>query len=516
LRLWILLYAASGFCALALEVLWFRVLDVAVKSKATTFGTMLALYLVGCAAGCFLAVPVVNRLRRPLRAFLLAQCGLLAYAGLAMVLLTWLPTDTPGLYDIHQFWGRASYLHRHQRLLLLYGLLPAVLFLPATTLMGFSFPVLQRAVHDDRRSTGRKVGLLQAANIAGCVAGSLAVGLLGLRFIGTSGCLRVLMACGIAFAVVGLRTPGRRAQFAWMAALLALLAVMVPTQSRLWLRLHGTEDTMSLVREDATGVAALVPRRAAWLVFVDGKSHSWLPFGGVHTQLGATPSLVHPEPRDIAIIGLGSGDTAWASLCRPETRSLDVFEISGGQPRLLQRLADRDRLPDLVSFLKDPRLNIHVADGRHALASSGKEYDIIEADALWPDVAYAGNLYSTEFFRMCGGKLKPGGLVCTWAPTARVYASFISAFRYVMGPPNRGILLGSNEPIQVDIDAWNERLESEAVRRYLGERRIGIVSGLLQSLQLHNKRGGRPRGRDQNRDLFPRDEFIMDLYGEPF
>jgi hypothetical protein len=33
-RSWILLYALSGFCALSLEVVWFRVLDVALKSNA--------------------------------------------------------------------------------------------------------------------------------------------------------------------------------------------------------------------------------------------------------------------------------------------------------------------------------------------------------------------------------------------------------------------------------------------------------------------------------------------------
>ena len=41
--LWIALYALSGFCALSLEILWFRLMDVAAKSIAFTFGTMLFL-----------------------------------------------------------------------------------------------------------------------------------------------------------------------------------------------------------------------------------------------------------------------------------------------------------------------------------------------------------------------------------------------------------------------------------------------------------------------------------------
>ena len=49
--LWLSLYALSGFVALSLEILWFRLVDVAVKSTAFTFGTVLGTYLLGSAAG---------------------------------------------------------------------------------------------------------------------------------------------------------------------------------------------------------------------------------------------------------------------------------------------------------------------------------------------------------------------------------------------------------------------------------------------------------------------------------
>src|SRR5574341_538405 len=47
----LLLYGLSGFLALSLAILWFRVMDVGVKSTAYTFGTVLALYLLGLGAG---------------------------------------------------------------------------------------------------------------------------------------------------------------------------------------------------------------------------------------------------------------------------------------------------------------------------------------------------------------------------------------------------------------------------------------------------------------------------------
>src|SRR5262249_10757891 len=93
---WIALYALSGFCALSLEMLWFRILEIAVKSMAYTFGTLLAVYLPGSAAGSFAGMVLARRLRHPRSAFLACQCLLLAYAAAVMTALVWLPPTLPG------------------------------------------------------------------------------------------------------------------------------------------------------------------------------------------------------------------------------------------------------------------------------------------------------------------------------------------------------------------------------------------------------------------------------------
>jgi len=511
-RSWVVLYALGGFCALSLEVVWFRLLDVALKSNAFTFGTLLCVYLLGSALGCLTAAARADRVARPLPVFLALQCGLIAYAALVVVLVVWLPSDTPVLRWYHEYWAGSLHVRVYDRntwpgTLRLYALLPLILFGPPTFLMGASFPLLQRAAQDDPATAGRKVGFLQAANIAGCVAGSLAIGLAALGHIGTTGALRVILGGGIVFAVLGLATGWRRS-FAGAALVLLILAAAVPGEGRLWMRLLGRVESAGVVNEDATGVAAVAEMSSGGHgVFVNGKHHSTIPFGGTHTRLGAAPAIVHPAPQDVAIIGLGSGDTAWASACRPETRSVTVFEISGGQPGLLAEFAARTRYPPLVSFLGDPRVRILVEDGRRALQSSAAQYDVIEADALWPSVAYSGNLYSEEFFSMCARRLKPGGLVCTWAPTPRIYSTFVTVMPYVIGLGDRQVLVGSNEPLDVDLPAWRVRLDSPEVRAYLGDEGVASTDWMLERLQALHRSGRREPERDRNRDLFPRDEF---------
>jgi predicted membrane-bound spermidine synthase len=510
-RLWLLVYGLSGFCALSLEIVWFRVVDVAVKSTAFTFGTVLFLYLLGSGAGCLIGARLAPRVARPLSAFLLCQCALLAYAAAALLAFATLPADLPLYRWFVGYWrdgnpllpGRPGTLGG---LLLLYLGLPLVLYGPPTLLMGLSFPILQRAVQDDPRTSGFKVGLLQACNIAGCVAGTLLVGLAALSRLGTVGTLRALLACGIVFASIGLWRAPRRA-FGVAAVVLLALLVALPAGDAFWRRLHGQQaGDRALVEEDASSVVALTSRHPGrWRVWVNGHSHSYLPFGGVHSLLGALPVVVHPSPRQVAVVGLGSGNTAWAGGCRSETERVTVFEISAPQPRLLQRLAAMGESPaSLDRLLQDPRVALRVADGRNALLKEDARYDVIEIDALWAFYAGSGNLYSVEFFDLASRRLQPGGLMCTWAPTHRVRDTFRRVFPYVLA--TREILLGSREPLGHERFKWRERLARPDVAAYLGEETASDLARVLQALR---RLEAPPEDARLNHDLLPRDEFAL-------
>ncbi|HEX9189642.1 MAG TPA: fused MFS/spermidine synthase, partial [Vicinamibacteria bacterium] len=503
---WLGLYGLSGFVALSLEIVWFRVLDVAVKSTAFTFGTVLAVYLLGSAAGCFAAIALLDRIERPLRAFLLVQCGMLAATAGGLLLLA---RGLPGESFYVAYWrGYGFFALGHATdataLTRLYVLLPLLLFGLPTALMGFSFPVLQRAVHDDVRDSGRKVGLLQAANIAGCVAGSLLVGLLSVEVLGTAATARALVLAGVAFALLGWRRYGRL--FTVPLVAIVALASLLPDGEALWRRLHGLGgETRALFDEDATGVVAVTEEapgeRWRYRLSINGKGNSWLPYGGVHTAFGALPALVHPLPRRVAIVGLGSGDTAWAAACRRETEAVTVVELSSPQPRILRRLLDLEPLPDLARFLDDPRVRVRIADGRQVLQSEDETYDLVEADPIWPAAAYSGNLYSREFYTIVARRLRPGGVACTWAPTPRVRASFTSVFPHVLVEGGGSILVGSLAPLPPDAEAWLARLD--AATAYLGRGRARAVRERLLRLAP----GGPLAGAAENRDLDPRDEF---------
>ncbi|MEE9126430.1 MAG: fused MFS/spermidine synthase, partial [Planctomycetota bacterium] len=503
--LWVILYALAGFQGLALEMVWFRICEVATKTAAFTFGTVIGIYLCGLALGSLLGSWLVLRLRRPLRAFLICQTVILLASVLSVCALVRLPPDSPILNVLFDYWGldQALVPLPQREFNHLFFVLPLGLFLVPTTLMGFSFAILQRAVHDDASTSGRKVGVLQAANIAGSAAGSLIVGLVLLDTIGSAGTLRLfVVGFGLLFLWLCLRYYGTRPVFVALGVALLLVVGVLPGNEELWLRLHGQRARGALVQEDASGVVTLGPVADRWNMRVNGVGHSWLPFGGIHSQLGIVPALVHPDPKDVAIIGLGSGDTAWAAGCRSETRNVTVFELCSPEVRLLERVAETGDYPRLQQFLRDERVRIVIGDGRNALAREDKKYDLIESDALYPMSSHSGNVFSVEFFQLCASRLKPGGIMCAWAPTPRSNASFHRAFAHVLAVGS-GFLLGSNDPLQVDVPLFARRLQSVLERSYISEPMAQQTWSTLQTIELAVV----AQGAELNHDLFPRDEF---------
>jgi spermidine synthase len=542
---WAVLFGFSGLLALSLEIVWFRLLDVMMKSIAFTFGTLLVLYLgplgLGSVAGSFIA----RRTLRPAVVFLALQAAVTLAAAVSFLEVMHIVDGAPWF---HQYFENLAPLNIPEAVSRLRGAffqsasdgpagdatlstfvrlfvaLPAMLVVVPTFLMGCSFPILHRIIQTDLARVGRRVGHLLLANIVGSLVGSVVTGWVLLEYAGTSGTLKMVAAGGAVFAVLAVErwwrarpvaSPGRRhtpaAIGATAVALVASPVLLIPDNDALWSRLHGTATNRSVIVEDRSGLSVIRTESAQAVVFVNGLSQSALPYGGLHTALGAIPALLHPEPKSAAIIGLGSGDTVYAVAGRKEIERIDCIEIIDGQLRALKALNAIRRFGGLRGLLDDPRVSHTSGDGRIHLVRSRVRYDIIEADALQPHTSHSGNLYSEEFFRLVRDRLSPGGLAVTWVPTERVQNSFLRAFPHAIGMP--GILLGSSEPIRIDRTAVARRAADPDVRAHFAADGVDIVqlmethlAGPIASYGPEFPRGGLI---DFNSDRFPRDEFDL-------
>jgi hypothetical protein len=406
---------------------------------------------------------------------------------------------------------------------LLYVVVPAFLIALPTFVMGFAFPVLQRVVQTDFARLGRHVGALLLANIAGSAAGTLLTGWLALNRLGTAGTFKMLLLLSAVFPLAALRVlppasrrssrplMNGRAGAAALVVGIALVLAAAPGSAALWATLHGARIHQNVFAEDATGLSVLRIEGAGasgrTTVFVNGLGQSWIPYGGIHTALGLLPAFIHPDPKDIAVIGLGSGDTAYAAAGRPDVETITCIEIIRPQLETLTRLAQRVPYEGLLGLLHDGRFRHVSGDGRLALMRSAARYDIIEADALRPSSAYSGNLFSDGYFELMRRRLRPHGLAVTWSPTVRVHNAFVRVFPHVVVLPE--ILIGSNEPIVLDRAAVLARLADPRARFHYARAGIRVdelVASHLMELARYTPEFDRSILADFNTDLFPRDE----------
>ncbi len=516
-----LVFALSGFLALSFEIVWFRLLGVMLKSTTLTFGTLLAIYLLGLGAGAALGSAVAKRIGRPGAVFAGLVLGAGTWAALSVTLLaarlnewpllTWLPSPYSGSENID--------------VIKVYFVLPMLLVGPATVLMGCSFPILQKLAQTDLDYVGRRVGILLAANIAGSTIGAFVTGWIFLDRLGTAGTLRLLVVLsGVVAAAAAwwwTGTAGRLRVFTYGAfvTVAAGVAAVVPNSRSLWATLHGSELNHVIMAEDRSGLALLKiegPSRHGRatprvVVFVNGLGQSWLPYGGIHTVLGALPAFIHPHPRQAAIIGLGSGDTLFAMAGRKEIEQIVSIEIIRPQLTALRQLSQLYNYPGLLPVLDRTRVHHAFGDGRQFLSRSTRTFDIIEADALYPTAAYAGNLYSDAYFELLRRRLNPGGIAVSWAPTPRVFRTFLKVFPYTWHSGD--VVMGSNDPIQMDRAAIMARLTDSSTDSYYRRAGVEIAQLLRPYVEGQWRRFGPDHDRaslvDVNTDMYPKDEFAV-------
>jgi spermidine synthase len=505
---WSLLVFISGFLIVALQIVWYRLIGVLLQSNGYSFSLVLTVFLLGDAAGLLVGARVIDRIADPRRFFFLMQgiATALALAGAWFVYLAIGAGILPATFVDRDIMGPNT---ANPALILL---LLAVVVLPASFIMGFSFPVVQKAVQRDLDRLGSRVGFVQLANIVGNSMGSLVAGLLLLDLVGTAGTLKLLVAIGLAFAVLQFAGP-RATRWAWLpAGVLVAGLLFFPGGEAFWRRLHGLTVEKAIVAEDKTGLS-LLKLTDDWekgRLYIQGHSQSSLPFDTVHMFLGAIGPLTHNAPKRVLVIGSGTGGTPYAAGLNPATDKVRVIEIVEPVIKILRDCAYRGGCAGVNELLSNRRFEVVVADGRHALALDPTHYDVIEADAILPKSALSGLLNSREFFEQVRAKLAPGGIYVQWAPTERSVATFRSVFPYVtMVHP---AMLGSDRPIpysrekiaallaRPDVTAHLKaaRIDDAELARWFGDKKVEVLND-----------GRTVPAPSPNTDFFPRDEYYL-------
>lgn len=198
--------------------------------------------------------------------------------------------------------------------------------------------------------------------------------------------------------------------------------------------------------------------------------------------LGALPVLLHPEPKRVAVLALGTGTTLGAVSLHDGIESIHVLEIS----KAVVDASEWFREVNRGAFDSISRVSVRLDDGRRTLARSEAQYDVVTMEPLLPDSPFGVYLYTPEFYATARRALQPGGILCQWIPPhalapetfdALLHAfasSFEHADAWLFG--TQVVLIGSERELSVD-PARLER-QNPACRAALAELGLADVDGI--------------------------------------
>ena len=117
------------------------------------------------------------------------------------------------------------------------------------------------------------------------------------------------------------------------------------------------------------------------------------------------PMAVHPNVRDVLIIGGGDGGVAKELLQYASVERIDVVETDEMFVDVCRRF-----FPELACALDDPRVSVHYDDGLRFLRNKKEQYDLIINDSTDP-FGHTEGLFTKEFYGSCYKALRADGIM---------------------------------------------------------------------------------------------------------
>ncbi len=397
---WIGIASLSGLGTLALEILYTRLFSLIFHNSTYTFGLVIAVFLVSLSAGSMLASWLLRKFSIDR---LISSVGLLA--GVATVASLFLFMQRTGLEYFSEGKDFPSYIVNAAALV-------TIIVGPPVTMLGLLLPMVWKAAAYGG-TDARRLGWLTMANTIAASAGAICASFLFLPLLGLWGAFALMAS--VPFVIALLHALKTKQYFFSAGTILTASPVLILllTGSRLWTQPVNAKEEIVARWNSAYG----------WIDVIRSDSGNvWKVRQNLHYRFGATgistarehrqahvPLLLHESPKDVLVMGLGTGMTAAGALRHPEATHITIVE-------LIPEVVDAVRM--LGTFNDDvvdaPQVTMVTDDARHYLYAANQRYDVIISDLFVPWESQTGYLYTVENYEATRSRLKPGGLFCQW------------------------------------------------------------------------------------------------------
>ncbi|MFH2064439.1 MAG: fused MFS/spermidine synthase [Pseudomonadota bacterium] len=441
----LIIFAVSGFCAMAYEVIWVKLIGLIVGPTTYSFTIVLVTFITCLALGSIFFGWLADRTGKTLSLLFITQI----LAAVSALCISQLMGNSQIFFAklIFHFKDSFALLQMSKIIALM-----AFMFIP-TFCLGATFPLVGKICTRSLENTGRSIGFAYAVNTIGAVLGSFCAGFVLIPLMGKENSISLVAAIQLAtFLLIAVHMIRKdRSSFIRWAPLFGLvvigliLAYQFPHWDRKMLskgKYHRFDD---IQKREIGWMEALVNGTEIFsktepyelVYFGDGiggfttvlksnpdaigeTTYSLLNSGKAdasshrkdmftQTMLAHFAMLFHPHPENVLVLGLASGITAGEALLYPSVKQLDGIEINK------QVVAGSDFfIPWNYDVLHNPRTELIIQDGRAHLALTDRRYDVIISEPSNPWMAGLATLFTHEFMELAKNRLKENGIYVQW------------------------------------------------------------------------------------------------------
>jgi len=435
----------AGGALLGLEIASSRVLAPYFGNSLYVWGALIGVVLAGLSTGYWLGGILADRWPTPRL--------LVAVLGVSSLLVLAIPFVDGWVLERLVRWDPGPRLNPLLATIFLFGV--------QSVILGTVSPVAVRLRAPALATLGRTAGRLFAVSTAGSIAGTFATAFWLIPELGTDQVLAcaalalMLAAAGVAL-VERLAVAGALALALAGASVGAVVALAPETtgtasasQLRNWspvYRRQGADHQIGGIEESQSGYTILRTKDSQYhrIAVVEDDDSRYLRFdssfqSGMYkddpyrTRFAYSDYLqlafaYRPGAKRVLYVGLGGASApkrTWRDF--PAVR-VEVVELD---PEVVDVAYDYFELP------RDPRLPVHVQDGRSYLASNDGPWDAIVIDAFYSD-SIPFHLATREFLELASARLSPGGVIVTniigaiRGANSRLFRSMLRTYRAVL------------------------------------------------------------------------------------
>ncbi|MBN2091511.1 fused MFS/spermidine synthase [candidate division KSB1 bacterium] len=442
-KLALMLFAVSGFCAMAYQVIWTRLLSLIIGPTIYAFTIVVTTFIAGLAIGTLIWGKIGNHSQKPFFWLILTQFG----AAITALLISQLLGNSQIFFSkLIQTFGDSFGTLMVMKSVFLF----LFIFVP-TFLFGAAFPLIGKIIITSTEKAGQKIGTAYSINMIGALVGAFAAGFLLIPLFGKESGIRFLAIIQLIFAggvslFLWKEMPAPKRKLLWygIPVILGLtLVIFFPNWNRKMLAmgkyhrlaqfnfkainwfdaLFGDAAQYNLDKAeelvyfgDGVGGFTTVLKsqdpigNTFFSLYNSGKSEASNQPGDMSNQtlLAHFPMLFHPDAQKVMVLGLASGITAGEVSLYPIDK-VDIVEINQ------QTIAASEFFkPWNNEILANPKAHIIIQDACAHLALTREQYDVIIAEPSNPWMAGMANLYTKDFFAKVKDKLDSNGIFTQW------------------------------------------------------------------------------------------------------